>query len=56
MFCGVKETNSTKVGKKIGKNGAKKLQEVTRMANIEQSVDCYKVNHVIEHSAEWMKY
>lgn len=44
MFCGV--------DKKIAKKDAKELQEVTRMANIEQSVDCNKVNHVIELSAE----
>jgi len=36
----------------MAKNDAKELQEVTRKAVIEQSVDYNKVNDVIERSGE----
>ena len=45
---------STKVDNQMAKNDAKELQEVTRKAVIEQSVDYSKVNDVIERSAEWV--
>lgn len=43
---------STKVDNQMAKNDAKELQEVTRKAVIEQSVDYNKVNDVIERSGE----
>ena len=45
---------STKVDNQMAKNDAKELQEVTRKAVIEQSVDYNKVNDVIERSGEWV--
>ena len=43
---------STKVDNQMAKNDAKELQEVTRKAVIEQSVDYNKVNDAIERSGE----
>lgn len=43
---------STKVDNQMAKNDAEELQEVTRKAVIEQSVDYNKVNDVIERSGE----
>lgn len=48
---------STKVDNQMAKNDAKELQEVTRKAVIEQSVDYNKVNDVIERwlqANEWI--
>ena len=51
VFQGQRD-ESTKVDNQMAKNDAKELQEVTRKAVIEQSVDYNKVNDVIERSGE----